>query len=42
VERLRASLLPGYELVIEGKERVYYGTAKEEIAWIRTAETFVR
>ena len=42
VERLRAALLPGFELVVEGRSKVSYGSARERTAWIESAELFVR
>lgn len=42
MERLRAALLPGFELVVEGRQKVSYGSTKERTAWIDSAELFVR
>ena len=42
VKQIELSLLPEYKLVIEGKEKIRYGSVEEKTAWLHTAESFVR
>jgi hypothetical protein len=42
VDRIRSSLRPGYELVVEGKTKISYQSKEAKEAWLKTADMFAR